>query len=148
MNREQTYQQIFERLRPALLRMAEDGAFRDAFERDPLAALATMDIELDDALRTAMEGRTFSEFWEQQKTRAESQSGSRVQIRDLPPANDAVSEAVLKQVVGGLKLTSEQEIVSRFAPPYVPVGPVVGGDNLATPGHLQVLKDDLDLKKT
>jgi hypothetical protein len=26
--------------------------------------------------------------------------------------------------------------VPTFAPPYVPVGPVVGGDNLATPGHL------------
>ena len=28
--------------------------------------------------------------------------------------------------------------VPSFAPPYVPVGPVVGGDNLATPGHLAV----------
>lgn len=26
--------------------------------------------------------------------------------------------------------------VPSFAPPYVPVGPVVGGDNIATPGHL------------
>jgi hypothetical protein len=26
--------------------------------------------------------------------------------------------------------------VPSFAPPYVPVGPVVGGDNLAIPGHL------------
>jgi hypothetical protein len=28
--------------------------------------------------------------------------------------------------------------VPTFAPPYVPVGPVVGGDNIATPGHLAV----------
>lgn len=27
--------------------------------------------------------------------------------------------------------------VPSFAPPYVPVGPVVGGDNIATPGHLR-----------
>jgi hypothetical protein len=26
--------------------------------------------------------------------------------------------------------------VPTFAPPYVPVGPVVGGDNIAAPGHL------------
>jgi hypothetical protein len=26
--------------------------------------------------------------------------------------------------------------VPTFAPPYVPVGPVVGGDNISTPGHL------------
>jgi hypothetical protein len=26
--------------------------------------------------------------------------------------------------------------IPTFAPPYVPVGPVVGGDNIATPGHL------------
>ena len=26
--------------------------------------------------------------------------------------------------------------VPSFAPPYVPVGPVVGGDNIAVPGHL------------
>ena len=26
--------------------------------------------------------------------------------------------------------------VPTFAPPYVPVGPVVMGDNIATPGHL------------
>lgn len=28
--------------------------------------------------------------------------------------------------------------IPTFAPPYVPVGPVVGGDNIATPGHLAV----------
>jgi hypothetical protein len=26
--------------------------------------------------------------------------------------------------------------IPTFAPPFVPVGPVVGGDNIATPGHL------------
>ena len=26
--------------------------------------------------------------------------------------------------------------IPTFAPPYVPVGPVLGGDNIATPGHL------------
>jgi hypothetical protein len=26
--------------------------------------------------------------------------------------------------------------VPTYAPPYVPVGPVVMGDNIATPGHL------------
>jgi hypothetical protein len=26
--------------------------------------------------------------------------------------------------------------IPTFAPPYVPVGPVVGGDNLPIPGHL------------
>jgi hypothetical protein len=29
--------------------------------------------------------------------------------------------------------------VPAFAPPYVPVGPVVGGDNIATPGNLAAL---------
>jgi hypothetical protein len=28
--------------------------------------------------------------------------------------------------------------VPTFAPPYVPVGPVIGGDNIAVPGHLAV----------
>jgi hypothetical protein len=28
--------------------------------------------------------------------------------------------------------------IPTFAPPYVPVGPVVGGDNIAMPGHLAV----------
>jgi hypothetical protein len=26
--------------------------------------------------------------------------------------------------------------IPTFAPPFVPVGPVVGGDNIAAPGHL------------
>ena len=26
--------------------------------------------------------------------------------------------------------------IPTFAPPFVPVGPVVGGDNIAIPGHL------------
>ncbi len=26
--------------------------------------------------------------------------------------------------------------IPSFAPPFVPVGPVVGGDNIAAPGHL------------
>jgi len=25
-----------------------------------------------------------------------------------------------------------------FAPPFVPVGPVMGGDNIAIPGHLMM----------
>ena len=28
--------------------------------------------------------------------------------------------------------------VPTYAPPYVPVGPVIGGDNIAAPGHLAV----------
>jgi hypothetical protein len=28
--------------------------------------------------------------------------------------------------------------IPTFAPPFVPVGPVVGGDNIATPGHLMM----------
>ena len=26
--------------------------------------------------------------------------------------------------------------IPTFAPPYIPVGPVIGGDNIAVPGHL------------
>jgi hypothetical protein len=26
--------------------------------------------------------------------------------------------------------------IPTFAPPFVPVGPVMGGDNIAVPGHL------------
>lgn len=37
--------------------------------------------------------------------------------------------------VNGLALLGRGP-VPTFAPPYVPVGPVIGGDNLAAPGHL------------
>jgi hypothetical protein len=122
------YRRVFEQLRPALLRMAEDETFRDRFEASPAATLRELGIEVSDDLVEAMDGRTFSEFWSAHRAGSEA----RVQVRDLPPVQ--ISDAALGSVVAGAKVgslssstasTAEDEMISKFAPPYVPVGTVV-----------------------
>lgn len=124
------YQRVFDLLKPALLRMVDDAGFRERFEAEPLSVLGEMNIELSPELAAEMEGRTFSEFWSAHRAR----SGPRVQIRDLPPDSGELTEDEMRQVAGGSKAAlAEQEAISRFAPPYVPVGPVVSGNRSASP---------------
>jgi hypothetical protein len=61
------------------------------------------------------------------------------------PYADAVFTSVSEPLSASLALWRMSQMVTlvmgkgpvpSFAPPYVPVGPVVGGDNLAIPGHL------------
>jgi hypothetical protein len=122
------YRRVFNQLKPALIRMGEDEAFRERFEASPLSVLRELGIEVSDDLAEEMAGKTFSAFWSAHRARAEG----RVQVRDLPPSQ--LSDAELGSVVAGAKIgslsmdtasLSEDDLVSRFAPPYVPVGPVV-----------------------
>jgi hypothetical protein len=121
---EKEYRRVFGQLRPALIRMAQDEAFRAQFEARPVATLREQGIEVSDDLVEELDGKTFSEFWSAHRARSES----RVQIRDLPPSQ--LSDVELGSVVAGASLsnsgapTSEDDMISKFAPPYVPVGTV------------------------
>lgn len=70
-------------------------------------------------------------------------------IEQALPANLSSETAFINRVAGGLALGASTWLASAqvmnvlgygpvpsFAPPYVPVGPVVGGTNIAAPGHL------------
>lgn len=70
-------------------------------------------------------------------------------IRQALPANLSSETAFINRVAAGLALGASTWLgaaqvmnvlgygpVPSFAPPYVPVGPVVGGTNIAAPGHL------------
>lgn len=70
-------------------------------------------------------------------------------IRQALPANLSSETAFINRVAAGLALGASTWLgsaqvmnvlgygpVPTFAPPYVPVGPVVGGTNIAAPGHL------------
>lgn len=116
--RSEIYENTVRLLKPALERVASDPEFRNRLEADPLQALADMHIELDDATRREMEGRRFSEFWAARQQTAQGPVG----VRDLPPG-DALSDQVLEGVAGGAMLV--KSTLTSFAPPYVPVGPVV-----------------------
>jgi hypothetical protein len=53
----------------------------------------------------------------------------------------ALASGLEKAAIAWLSAQQVTQVMGRgpvpsFAPPYVPVGPVVGGDNLPTPGHL------------
>lgn len=139
MNQDE-YERVFSQIKPALIRMTQSEAFRKTFEAEPLKTLRKLGVEIEPDLAEAMAGRTFSRFWAEHRARSESAQSrvqSRVQIRDLPPAS--LSDAELNHAVGGAQLSPQQsrplsletgsisddEMVTRFAPPYVPVGPVV-----------------------
>jgi|GEM_PF-6664685 len=116
----QEYERVVSQLKPALMRMAEDEVFREAFEANPLQELRRLDITLTSDLAEAMKGKTFSAFWSEHRTKSEE----RVQIRDLPPT--PLSESELGIVVGGATFSraiSDSDMIARFAPPYVPIGP-------------------------
>jgi hypothetical protein len=68
-------------------------------------------------------------------------------IKDKDPEKhyEALHEAVATVISAGFMIWLPSQMVMNvlgkgpvpsFAPPYVPVGPVVGGDNIAAPGHL------------
>ena len=70
-------------------------------------------------------------------------------IRQALPANLSSETAFINRVAAGLALGASTWLgvaqvmnvlgygpVPSFAPPYVPVGPVVGGTNIPAPGHL------------
>jgi len=121
--RSELYRQTLAQLRPALERVASDAAFRERLERAPIEALEEMQVPLDPALRAELAGKRFSEFW---AARRKSVEGP-VEIRDLPP--EPLADEELAAVAGGISFGG----TINFAPPYVPVGPVVPGDNLAVP---------------
>ena len=133
--RDELYRRTMAMLGPALERVASDPAFRDRLEMTPLAALAEMNVPLDDATRRELEGKRFSEFWAARRRAVEGA----VEVRDLPPDAGALDDAQLDKVSGGLSLETSPELARpsagplspgivgpmnpRFAPPYVPVGP-------------------------
>ncbi len=125
------HERMMKMLKPALERVASDPEFRNRLETTPLAALAEMNVELDEDTRRELEGKRFSEFWALRQQAPEGPVG----LRDLPPKDkdqDAVS--------GGFTLTTKTPLsplsptspirkpVGSFAPPYVPVGPSGDGD--------------------
>ena len=129
----ETYERTIKMLKPALERVATDPEFRQRLEVNPLAALAEVNVELDEDTRRELEGRRFSEFWAQRQQAAQGPVG----VRDLPPEDGAMTEKDLEAVSGGIipKMTATlpsrytQSTIGqfttgdRFAPPYVPVGP-------------------------
>jgi hypothetical protein len=123
--RRELYNLTLAQLRPALERVASDPAFRDRLERTPLAALDEMKVSLDPALRAELTGKRFSEFWAARRKAVEGP----VEIRDLPPESSTMRDEELAVVSGGISFGG----LPNFAPPYVPVGPMTTGDNIAVP---------------
>lgn len=125
--RTKLYQRTVAMLKPALERVVRDPGFRERLEREPLTALAEAGVELDDTTRVALGGKRFSVFWAERRAEIEGP----VAIRDLPPEDDALDDAQLASVAGGLTSSMlGKGPIPTFAPPYVPVGPVLAGDNL------------------
>ena len=64
-----------------------------------------------------------------------------IHATDKQGAEQLLKAAILDQLVA---LGPQQQVmlvlgkgpIPTFAPPFVPVGPVVSGDNIAAPGHL------------
>lgn len=121
----QEYERVFSLLSPALKRIATDEEFRNKLEANPLEALAEMNLEVDADIAADLEGVTFSQFWATHRKKVEGPGA----LRDLPPDN-VLDESELSAVVAGATASalSEQKEISSFAPPYVPVGPVVSMD--------------------
>jgi hypothetical protein len=128
------YARTMAMLGPALERVASDPAFRDRLETAPLAALAEMGVELDEATRRELEGKRFSDFWAARRQAVEGTLG----LRDLPPEVGALDDKALEGVSGGMQFEPPSAarprpfdpapggmgpMNPRFAPPYVPVGP-------------------------
>jgi hypothetical protein len=122
------YERTMKMLKPALERVATDPEFRNRLEMNPLAALAEMNVELDAETRRELEGKRFSEFWALRRRAVEGPVG----VRELPPEEGSLSDNDLSKVAGGFgvppRMAVRPERISEdsFAPPYVPVGPVVG----------------------
>lgn len=131
---QELYRRTMAMLGPALERVASDPAFRQRLEAAPLEALAEIGVDLDEATRRELEGKRFSEFWAARRQAVEGRLG----VRDLPPEPGALDDAALDKVAGGLGLAPSPMVSPtlepapgtlspmnpRFAPPYVPVGPV------------------------
>ena len=131
----ETYERTIKMLKPALERVATDPEFRQRLEVNPLAALAEVNVELDEETRRELEGRRFSEFWAHRQQAAQGPVG----VRDLPPEQGLLTDEDLEGVAGGFgyipkvtfKIASDLRTVGggtpisgdSFAPPYVPVGP-------------------------
>ena len=127
------YERTMKMLKPALERVASDPEFRQRLEVNPLAALAEVNIELDEDTRRELEGRRFSEFWARRQQAAQGP----VEVRDLPPEQGLLTDKELESVSGGFLLPTINRTISptrtslspgtlsgdTFAPPYVPVGP-------------------------
>jgi hypothetical protein len=119
---ERVYQATLALLKPALERVVKDPDFRRRLEERPLEALSEVGIQPDAALRAELTGKRFSEFW---AARREAVEGP-VATRDLPPDEGSLRDEQLEAVAGGLAFAKGPP--PNFAPPYVPVGPVVGTD--------------------
>jgi hypothetical protein len=120
------YRATLSLLRPALERVVKDPDFRRRLEEEPLVALRSVGIELDAALQAQLAGKRFSEFWEAQRAAAEGPVGT----RDLPPDESALADEQLEAVAGGLSAFAGRGPPPNFAPPYVPVGPVIGTEEV------------------
>jgi len=125
--RKAAYEKTVALLKPAFERVVADPEFRKRFELAPLQVLDELGVALDDATRQELTGKTFSEFWAGRRAAVEGP----VQVRDLPPEPGALDEEQLGAVAGGvLPTVLGKGPLPSFAPPYVPVGPVVGGQDL------------------
>jgi hypothetical protein len=125
--RRQNYEKTVELLKPAFERVVSDPEFRKRFEATPLEVLDELGVVLDEATRKEFEGKTFSEFWAARRRAVEGP----VQIRDLPPEEGALADEQLGSVAGGVGLVLGKGPIPSFAPPYVPVGPMVEGIDLS-----------------
>jgi hypothetical protein len=117
--RTEVYERTIKMLKPALDRVVSDPEFRNRLEQAPLKVLDELGVELDASTRAELEGKRFSEFWAARRKVVEGP----VEVRDLPPAEGALSEKQLEAVAGGLTLSGTNlNLLQAYAPPYVPVG--------------------------
>jgi hypothetical protein len=120
---ERVYQATLSLLKPALERVVKDFVFRRRLEERPLEALEEVGIHPDAALRAELSGKRFSEFWAARRAAVEGP----VATRDLPPDEGSLQDEQLEAVAGGLAFAKGPP--PNFAPPYVPVGPVMGNES-------------------
>jgi hypothetical protein len=126
--RREQFEKTVALLKPAFERVVSDPAYRKRLEADPLAALDEVGVTLDAQTREELSGKTFSEFWAGRRSTVEGP----VQVRELPPEDDgALDEEQLSAIAGGaFSAVLGKGPVPSFAPPYVPVGPVVMSDGM------------------
>lgn len=136
--RERVYQSTLALLKPALERVVKDPEFRKRLEDTPLAALAEVGIKPDAALEAELAGKRFSEFWAARRAAVEGPIG----VRDLPPDDGSLHDEQLEGVAGGLTLSAKGP-APNFAPPYVPVGPIVADERAAVLPGVSIPLDPL-----
>jgi hypothetical protein len=136
---QRVYQATLALLKPALERVVKDPAFRQRLEERPLEALLEVGIQPDDALQAELVGKRFSEFW---AARREAVEGP-VETRDLPPEEASLRSEQLEAITGGLSAFAVTGHTLNFAPPYVPVGPVVGTEDPLLVAGTTTLSDPL-----